>query len=364
MFEALFEPFETQRLKLKNRIVMAPMTRWRSAGGVPGPDVAAYYARRAAGGVSLIISEGTLISRAGASDHLNLPNFYGEESLAGWQQVVNDVHAQGAKIFPQLWHQGLVRRPGTGPNPDSPTDSPSGIDENGQPVGLPMDDADIEATVDAFADAAEAADRLGFDGLELHGAHGYLFDQFFWPRTNRRTDAYGGDIAGRTRFAVEVIRGIRARVGDALPISFRVSQWKQQDYAARLCTNPAELENFLIPLVDAGVDIFHCSQRRYWEPEFGGSALNLAGWVKKLSGRPTITVGSVGLNGDFRTTFAGKNSAVSDIHGVVAKLEHQECDLIAVGRMLIGDPQWPNKIRMGDIGSILPFRADALTDLT
>jgi 2,4-dienoyl-CoA reductase-like NADH-dependent reductase (Old Yellow Enzyme family) len=137
------------------------------------------------------------------------------------------------------------------------------------------------------------------DGVEIHGAHGYLIDQFFWEGSNRRDDEYGGDLAGRSRFAIELIQAVRAAVGPDFPIIFRFSQWKQQDYTARLVQTPQALAAFLQPLSEAGVDIFHCSTRRFWEPEFDGSELNLAGWTRQLTGKPTITVGSVGLDGEF-----------------------------------------------------------------
>src|SRR5690606_31751349 len=139
-----------------------------------------------------------------------------------------------------------------------------------------------DAVVAAFAQAAADARALGFDAVEVHGAHGYLIDQFFWEGTNRRDDAYGGSIANRTRFAAEIIAAIRARVGADLPIILRFSQWKLQDYHARLVNSPTELEQFLTPLAEAGVDLFHCSTRRFWEPEFAGSDLTLAGWTRKL----------------------------------------------------------------------------------
>lgn len=133
----------------------------------------------------------------------------------------------------------------------------------------------------AFAQAADDAKRIGFDGIELHGAHGYLIDQFFWGKTNRRTDRYGGDLVDRTRFAVEIVKACRRAVGPDYPIALRFSQWKSSDYTAKLAETPDELARFLAPLANAGVDIFHCSTRRCWESEFIGSDLNLAGWTKK-----------------------------------------------------------------------------------
>src|SRR5690606_13075327 len=177
-----------------------------------------------------------------------------------------------------------------------------------------------------------------------------LIDQFFWQGTNLRQDRYGGaTIAERARFAGEVIAAMRAAVGPDYPILLRVSQWKQQDYAARLAPTPAEMEQWLGPLVAAGVDILHCSQRRFWEPEFpeidGEQGLNFAGWAKQLTGAPTISVGSVGLSGDFFGAFRGQSSERSSLDGLVERMERGEFDLIAVGRALLADPQWARKVR-------------------
>jgi 2,4-dienoyl-CoA reductase-like NADH-dependent reductase (Old Yellow Enzyme family) len=211
-----------------------------------------------------------------------------------------------------------------------------------------MTQSDIDATVAAYATAASQARRMGFDCVEIHGAHGYLIDQFFWDATNRRTDRYGGEtLAERTRFAVEVILAVRRAVGENFVISMRLSQWKQQNVSFRLAPTPAALESWLGPMADAGVDVFHCSQRRFWEAEFAGSNLNLAGWAKKLTGKRTIAVGSVGLDNDLLTTFSGGDSAPRPLSRLIASLERQEFDLVAVGRALLGDPEWAAKVRDG-----------------
>ena len=273
--DILFRPFDGGGLRLPNRIVMAPMTRCFSPGGVPGENVAAYYRRRAEGGVGLIVTEGAWIPHWAASNDDSAPRFHGEDALAGWKRVVEQVHGAGGRIAPQLWHVGLSRKPDVENLYVQQTDysravSPSGILDIGNKVSEPMAEAEIEAVAAAYAQAAADAERLGFDGVELHGAHGYLIDQFFWAETNWRADRYGGDQVARTRFAVEVVRAIRARVARDFPLIFRFSQWKLQDYAARMIDTPAGLEAFLAPLVDAGVDVFHCSQRRFWLPEFEG----------------------------------------------------------------------------------------------
>lgn len=358
----LFKPFESAKLRLRNRILMAPMTRRFSPGGIPDAKVASYYRRRAEGGVGLLITEGTTIARPAASDHDSIPNLHDPASLVGWKSVVEAVHDAGGKIASQIWHQGLVRHQGTGPYPDARSEGPSGTEDSNQT----MSDTDIADTIDAFASAAINAQRVGFDAVEVHAAHGYLIDQFMWHATNRRTDSYGGDLQGRVRFAVEVVKAIRRGVGQDFPIIFRYSQWKLQDYSARLAASPQELGKILAPLTDAGVDIFHASTRRFWEPEYPGSELNLAGWTRLLTGRPAISVGSVGLAGDdFMDQLRGQSSGatVGSLDNLLNRMNHHEFDLIAVGRALISDPDWPSKVRDQQHSSMIPFDKKLLGQL-
>ncbi|MEN2506045.1 NADH:flavin oxidoreductase [Stutzerimonas stutzeri] len=362
---ALFQPFQLGSLQLPTRVVMAPMTRSFSPNGVPTVEVVEYYRRRAASGVGLIITEGTTVGHAAANGYPQVPRFYGEDALAGWRAVVDAVHAAGGKIVPQLWHVGNVRRKGTEPEPDVLGYGPMEKLKDGQVVVHGMTKQDIQAVITAFAQAAADAKAIGMDGVEIHGAHGYLIDQFFWEGSNQRTDEYGGSLANRSRFAIELIEAVRAAVGADFPIIFRFSQWKQQDYTARLVTTPQDLEAFLAPLSAAGVDIFHCSTRRFWEPEFEGSDLNLAGWTRQLTGKPTITVGSVGLDGEF-LQFMVKTDKVAqpaNIEGLLERLNKQEFDLVAVGRALICDPDWALKVREGRMQDILPFSREALKTL-
>jgi 2,4-dienoyl-CoA reductase-like NADH-dependent reductase (Old Yellow Enzyme family) len=256
----------------------------------------------------------------------------------------------------QLWHIGLWLRPGGPVDATVRLVGPSGFDAKGNRVAEPMSESEIEEMFAAYRTSAALAKSAGFDGIELHGAHGYLIDQFFWHVTNRRTDGWGGGLAQRTRFAVGVIRACRDAVGPDFPICLRFSQWKIEDYAARLVETPAELERFLAPLVDAGVDLFHCSTRRFWEPEFEGSDLGLAGWTKKLTGLPTIAVGSVTLSQDVtdRTGVARPTG----IARLLDLMDRGDFDLVAVGRALIADPHWPRKVARGEIESLQPFTND------
>jgi len=369
----LFKPFTLKGVTLPNRIVMAPMTRNFSPGGVPGADVAAYYRRRAEGGVGLILTEGTAPNHPQAKNMPNVPHMYGDEALAGWKQVVEGVHTVGGHIFSQLWHVGAVQGQSEPKLPGAPV-SPSGLLKPGVKVGEPMTRADIDAVIEGFAQGAANAQHVGFDGIEIHGAHGYIIDEFFWDGTNLRADKYGGDLVARTRFAVEIIQECRRRVGPDFPMQIRFSQWKGQEFTARLANTPQELARFLEPLTAAGIDAFHCSQRRFWEPEFEGSDLNLAGWTKKITGKPTITVGSVTLDLDFLVSLgrmptpqakpgeAGDGRA-AHMDRLLEMFVRGDFDLVAVGRAMLADPNWALKVRESRFADLTPFRPEVLRTL-
>ena len=364
---ALFEPIRFGRVTLPNRIAMAPMTRGMSPGKVSTPEMAAYYRRRAEGGTGLIITEGTNPGHPAASGHPNVPFFDGEAALAAWKRVVDGVHAAGGVIIPQIWHVGSIRRKGMEPDPDVPGWGPSAVPHPGPAqrgdteVPHEMTERDIDETIASFARAARNAEALGFDGVELHGAHSYVIDQFFWEATNKRTDKYGGDtLAKRTRFAVEIIEAARAEISEDFPLVFRFSQWKQGDFNHKMAKTPAELEAFLQPLAAAGVDWFHCSTRDFNAPEFPGSELNLAGWTKQLIGKPTISVGSVGLDNDFLRSYGGQESGQVGLEALLRRLENKEFDLIAIGRALLTDSEWANKIKDDRAADVVPFKREHL----
>ena len=232
--DGLFEPFAVKSLQLRNRFTMAPMTRAFSPGGIPGDDVAAYYRRRAAGGVGLVITEGTYIPDPAAGSHTRVPLLYGQDSLAGWKSVVDAVHDEGGQIIQQLWHLGVERGPQPRLNPDVTTASPSGIALDGTRLGREFTSSDLDALRESWVAAAVNARDVGFDGIELHGAHGYLLDQFLWDRTNVRSDGYGGSLEDRTRFPAEVVAAIREAVGEDFAIVYRFSQWKSNHYDSRI----------------------------------------------------------------------------------------------------------------------------------
>lgn len=339
---------------------MSPMTRSFSPGGIPSPEVADYYGRRSAAEVGLIISEGTAIPRPAAVNNPNVPRFYGEDALSGWKRVIDQVRNTGGQMAPQLWHAGIQNNHETGWLPDAPFEGPSAAGN-----GIALDDSAIADTIAAYAQAARAAKELGFNAVEIQGAHGYLIDQFFWHHTNARSDIFGGrSLPERSRFAIEVIKAARQAVGNDFALLFRISQWRFADTKAKLAKTPQELEAWLTPLADAGVDIFHCSSRRFFEPEFGGSELNFAGWTKKLTGKATITVGSVGLDKDVSTLFSGQKANPAPLDELLRRLDNKEFDLVAVGRALLSDPHWVQKIRDNRAGELEAVGSDALGALT
>ena len=364
----LFRPYRLNSLNLPNRLVMAPMTRSVSPGGVPTSEVAGYYRRRAENGVGLIITEGTAVGRPAAHNEPKMPHFHGEAALAGWKKVVDAVHAAGGRIAPQLVHVGhKLSKAAPDWIPPAPYESPSGLSVTGERVGRPMSEADVADTIDAFVRAAMDAERLGFDGVELMAAHGYLINQFFYDHLNLRDDEYGGKtLVERSRFAVEILKAVRSVVSSGFPVIVRLSQWKPTDFDARLAETPQALERWLGVLVEAGADAFHLSQSKFWQPAFPevDRELNLAGWAKKLTGVTAITVGAVGLSGDVYESFVGKNARFTPLDGLLARLERDEFDLVAVGRALLQDPAWLEKIRQGRVDQITDFTPAAFATLS
>jgi len=352
----LFTPFTLNRLVLPNRWVMPAMQRGMCVGGAPTAELATYYRRRAEGGVALIIGESAAVDHPSStvqptSAHINAG------TRDGWARCVSDVGEAGGAMLLQLWHEGALRT-------DGHALSPSGLAHPGRPNGRAATLAELAEIRDGFVRSALIAQAIGAAGVEVHAAHGYFLDQFLWHGTNVRDDGYGGpEIAHRARFPAEIVAAIRAACGPEFVITLRFSQWKEADYGARVAATPEELAVMAGMFRDAGVDALHCSNRRFWLGEWDGDSRNLAGWTKALGGLPTITVGSVGLDTDVMTVFmegidpgARVAEAIEDLE---ARLLVDEFDLVAVGRALIGDPDFVRKVEQRDYAAIRTFaRAD------
>lgn len=356
----LYSRFDVKSLHLRNRFAMAPMTREMSPDGIPTRENMEHYRVRAAAGVALLITEGTYVAGAASGHKTTVPHFTAR-TAEGWRDVVDAVHAEGAAIIPQLWHVGGLRGTSSPLNPWAKPQSPSGLDLDGERFGAPMTATEIDDVIGSFAEAAALAKQIGFDGVEVHGAHGYLIDEFIWQRTNKRTDSYGDT----SRMSSEVVKAIRAAVGEDFAIVFRFSQWKVNRYNERIASTSSELEGILRPLAEAGVDVFHPSTRRHWLPEFPeeDSALSLAGWAKHITGKAVITVGSVGVETEFRgvgktaekVPMVIRESLEERVEYLADQFEAGEFDIVAVGRALIADPLWVAKMQAGRLDQVVPF---------
>jgi 2,4-dienoyl-CoA reductase-like NADH-dependent reductase (Old Yellow Enzyme family) len=360
----LFEPLDVGAVALPNRFVMSPMSRNFSPSGLLNPESPAYYRRRAEGGCGLVVSEGAAVPHPVAPLTRWVPHFHGE-SLDMWAKVAKEVQAAGSRFFVQLWHPGLGRKVSLTDNPSEPSIGPGTELKDGEKPTRAMTIQDIEEVIAAFAAAAADAKAIGLDGVNIHGAHGYLIDQFLWDQTNLRTDGYGGaDIGARTRFAVELIKEVRRRVGPGFPIMLRFSQWKGPDYEARNARTPQELEALLTPLADAGVDIFDASTRRFWLPEFEGSDLNLAGWAKKITGKTAMTVGSIGLEGPLDNRRLGgesfRNTTLQNVDRLIEMFARGDFDLVGIGRVVLTNPDWPKIVRRGEFGALRAYDPEAV----
>ena len=354
--DILFTPLSIGSLVLRNRFVMPGMQRGFMREGAPTAKMVEYMRRCAAGGAGLIISEST------SPDH---PSAYWQPvmgrmesgTLAAWSAVVKAVRAEGAAFFLQIWHPGAMRKVADGhPLAKVPAWSPSGLIQGGRPNGLAMTREDLEELKLAYVRAAEHAQSLGADGVEVHSAHGYLLDQFLWAETNRREDQYGGpSLAERARYSAEIVAAIRAAVGPRFVISYRFSQFKEVDYGATVASGPEDLRGMLVLLRASGVDMFNVSSRRFHKAEWPESeypAFTIAEWVKSMTDAVVMTCGSVGLNVEmFANLFddeePSKLTLERDLMLLADRVRRGTLDLVGVGRMHIANNDFVNKVREG-----------------
>ncbi|MDO8673418.1 MAG: NADH:flavin oxidoreductase [Dehalococcoidia bacterium] len=305
----LFEPLEIKGLKLKNRIVMAPMA---TNFGLRSERAITYYTERAKGGVGLVIAQGTPISI-----------FQSQSFLAGVAKLVDAIHAAGAKAAIQLWWGNEL--------PSGEAVAPSATGNMRE-----ITREEIADTVQRYAFAAGKAKEAGFDAVNIHGAHQYFLHQFFSPRTNQRTDEYGGSLDRRMRFAVDIVAATRAAVGDDYPIMYRHSA---REYFANGITIEHTKE-FAVALEKAGVDIIDVSVGR------GPGKIDLISPRKNqpLATHADLAAAVKGVVKKARVVAVGRMNTGEVTERV---LQEGKADLIAVGRQLIADPYWARKVREG-----------------
>ncbi len=333
MSDTLFTLATLGKLQLKNRIVMAPMTRSRAIGNVPNELMEKYYAMRA--GAGLIITEGTSPSANGLG-YARIPGLFSDAQVQGWRRVTDGVHAAGGKIFVQLMHTGRVSHPANMPA-GTKLVAPSAIaapgemwtDSNGMqphPVPAEMSEADIAQAIAEYAASAKHAIEAGFDGVELHGANGYLIDQFLNTATNQRTDKWGGSVENRTRFAVEVAKATAAAIG-ADRVGMRISPYGAFNGAVADAKMDAMYLRLIEELNDIGLVYIHVVDH-------------------SSMGAPEV---SAELKAKIRANFKGKYilSGGYDVTRANADLDANHGDLVAFGRPFISNPDLVTKMREG-----------------
>lgn len=345
--KALLQPFAlSSEVQLENRILMAPLTRSMASDElVPTEAMAEYYARRAAAG--LIISEATIV-RADGQGYPNTPGIWSETQVAGWRRVTDRVHAAGGKMFVQLWHVGRVSHPVflDGAAPIAPSAVPlegrvprsDGL-QYGTPRALETDE--IPALVKAFADGAARAREAGFDGVEIHGANGYLIDQFLHAHTNRRTDEYGGTVENQLRFPLQVVDAVIESIG-ASRVGIRLSPGAYFNMTGS-ASDAEVFKAFLQALESRGLAYVHTGI-------FDDSMT-----FDELGGK---TAGAF-LRENYGGTLVGNGSYNAESGADAVAADH--FDLLAIGRPFIANPDYVERITAGE--DLVPYDDSMLTTL-
>jgi len=355
MYLNTFSPVKIGPLELKNRLVMAPLTRQvAELDGTPTAEMAAYYARRARGGIGMIISEGTYeIDELGCKAYLSQPGIATDKHVKAWKKVTDAVHAFGIPIICQLMHGGRVSDPRClfeGESPVSASDTQSegwvlytdsdqekndrGIQGDWPQVTFPparaLTEAELEQVADGFAQGAVRAVEAGFDGVEVHGANGYLVYQFIHPKTNLRSDFYGGSPENNVRFAKLICQKVRNAIGPDKLITLRLSQDGVDDFMGAWPGGVDYATAIGAALADCAADALHWSSFDWTDNRDENSEMPMAKAIKQASGKPMLV-----------------NGGIADGPGAEAVFEAGAGEAAVVGRPLFAQPDWPHIIRSG-----------------
>lgn len=337
--DPIFAPFEIGDVKLSNRSALSPMTRISAtAHGLVTHRNARYYAGFARGGFALIITEGIYPDTEYSQGYLHQPGLATPAQAHAWQPVVEATHAEGSVIFAQLMHAGAqsqgnrYRHETVGPSAVAPRGEQLSMYRGSGPYPTPkaLDAPGIAAIRRGFADAARNAVAAGFDGVEIHGANGYLIDQFLTDYLNRREDEYGGSVANRVRLAAEVVDEVLQAVGSEIAVGIRISQSKVSDYDHRWAGGDDDAEVIFTTLARTGVHFLHTTEYRALQPAFATGPETLAGLAKKFSGLPVIV-----------------NGHLEDPDAARAVLNSGAADIVAIGKGALAQRDWPHRVRAG-----------------
>lgn len=318
----------------QNRLAVAPMTRvTASAAGVPTPAMRDYYTRFAKGGFGLVITEGLYTDKAYSQGYLYQPGIADDDQAQAWAGITKELQRHDTLVFAQLMHAGALSQG----NPyRAHTVAPSAVQPVGEQLGfyygegnypkpVEMTEAEIAEVIDGFVQSATRAARIaGFDGIEIHGANGYLLDQFLTAHTNLRTDGWGGDVHGRVRLLAEVLKAVKAEVGDEVPVGIRISQGKVNDFTSKWPGREADAEVIFGTLARAGADFIHVTEFEAWKPAFEGGSDSLIALARRHA--PGVTI-----------------IANGGLHSIDRAGEALElgADIIALGRGALANPDMP-----------------------
>lgn len=334
----LLQPIKLGTILLKNRIAVAPMTRISAtAEGCATDDMRQYYSRFAEGGFGLIITEGAYPDLGFSQGYLYQPGIASDEQAEAWRPVVDAVHEKRAKIIIQLMHAGALSQ---GKQRRKESVAPSAVQPKGEQLAFYRGDGayampreitltEISQLIQDFATAAKRAQKLGFDGVEIHGANGYILDQFLTDYTNQRTDRYGGSTENRVRLLVEVAQAVRDTVGANYTVGVRISQGKVNDYLHKWANGQADAQIIFERLTAAGIDYLHTTEHDAQAAAFGDATSDgdtLAGYAKRFGKLPVIANGKLG-NPDSAN----------------AMLAEGKADVIALGKTALANRDWPLK---------------------
>ncbi|WP_244184944.1 NADH:flavin oxidoreductase [Mycobacterium scrofulaceum] len=348
--QALFTTATIGHVDLANRVALAPMTRVSAtADGLPTDRIASYYRVFAEGGFALLITEGLYIDDQTSQGYLFQPGIANAAHAAGWQRVVDGVHDRGAKFFAQLMHAGSQSQgnPHTtitwGPSAVRPKGEQLAMYRGAGPFEVPqaMTTEQIGQVRAAFVNAARNARDAGFDGVEIHGANGYLLDAFLTDYLNTRTDEYGGHTAGRVRLAAEVCHDVASAVGDDIAVGIRISQGKVSDNHHRWAGGEEDAAAIFGALGDTGIHYIHTTEYRALAPAFAERGKSLAQLAKQHSKLPVIA-----------------NGHLDDPRDAAAMIESGAADLVALAKPALANRDWPHRVRSG-----VPLSPDVPRDL-
>ncbi|MEE7456811.1 NADH:flavin oxidoreductase [Methylorubrum populi] len=335
--DSLFTATDINGVSLRNRLAVAPMTRVSAdEDGTATETMARYYERFARGGFGLVVTEGIYTDKAFAQGYFHQPGITDEGQAQAWRPVVDAVHRHGTRFFAQLMHAGAISQ---GNRSRDATVGPSAVQPKGQqmefyrgkgayPMPAAMTEEQIADAVEGFAASAARALSAGFDGIEIHGANGYLIDQFLTDYANRRDDRWGGDTRRRTTLVRSVFEAVRARVGAAVPVGVRISQGKVNDFTHKWAGGDQDAEAIFGTLAEAGASYIHVTEHKVWEPAFDGGRDSLVALARRYAPHVPLIA----------------NGGVQDA-ARAQEVMAAGADIVALGKAALANPDFPNRIR-------------------